>query len=181
MPSVISFIGRSGVGKTTLIENIIPELKAKGHRVAVIKHTPHGFDMDTKGKDSWRFSQAGADIVAVSSLDRLCIIQQTLEEISLEQIISTLESQVDLILVEGYKHSQFPKIEVVRPPISSNILFGPQNIEAVVSDQQLPLDIPQFRFQETRAIANFIIERLIVETLAPLMDKVAYSTPGASH
>mgnify|MGYP001612721060 FL=1 len=181
MRSVISFIGRSGVGKTTLIENIIPELKARGYRVAVIKHTPHGFDMDTKGKDSWRFSSAGADIVAVSSLDRLCVIQQTPEETSLEQIISTLESQVDLILVEGYKHSHWPKIEVMRSPLSYNILNSQHNIEAVVSDQQLPLDIPQFRFHETRAIASFIIERLTVETLAPMMDEVAYSSPGASN
>lgn len=170
MPSVISFIGRSGVGKTTLIENIIPELKAKGYRVAVIKHTPHGFDMDTKGKDSWRFSQSGADIIAVSSKDKLCIMQQPPEETPLEQIISMLETQIDLILVEGYKHSQFPKIEVVRSPISSNILNGLQNIEAVVSDQQLPLDIPQFRFQENRSIANFIIKRLAMVSLAPVMD-----------
>lgn len=181
MPSVISFIGRSGVGKTTLIENIIPELKAKGYRVAVIKHTPHGFDMDTKGKDSWRFSCAGADVIAVSSRERLCIIQQSSEETSLEHIIFMLESQVDLILVEGYKHSHWPKIEVVRSPISSNLLYGLQNIEAVVSDQQLPLDIPQFRFHETRAIANFIVKQLNMPISTLSLDREVCISPGAFH
>lgn len=178
MQSVISFIGRSGVGKTTLIENIIPELKAKGYRVAVIKHTPHGFDIDTKGKDSWRFSQAGADIIAVSSRDRTCVIQQTMEETHLENIIPMLESHVDLIIVEGYKHSHLPKITVVRSPISSNIQNGQQNIEAIVSDQQLPLDIPQFRFHETRAIANFIVKRLDMPVLNPTVDREVCTLRG---
>lgn len=178
MHAVISFVGRSGVGKTTLIENVVPELKAKGYRVAVIKHTPHGFDMDTKGKDSWRFSCAGADVVAVSSKDRTCIMQQATEEISLETIIASVESLVDLIIVEGYKHSHLPKIEVVRSPVSSNCIKSLRNVVAIVSDQQLPADLPQFRFHKTRAIANFIVERLDMRVLEPYMD---YSLPVIIH
>ena len=160
MLPVVCFIGNSGAGKTTLIENIVPELKYRGYRIAVIKHTPHGFNIDRKGKDSWRFSHAGADIVVLSSKDRLCMIQQVVEESPLEDILSTFEGKVDLVLVEGYKRSSWPTIEVVRYSVNPRLIHSPEELLAIVSDRQFPLDMPQFFFEDVKDIANFIIEQM---------------------
>ena len=167
MPPVVCFIGNSGVGKTTLIERIVTEFKSRGYRVAVIKHAPHGFEIDIKGKDSWRFSQAGADIVAISSKDRLCLIQHIEEEAPLEQITSILEGKVDLVLVEGYKHSAWPTIEVVRSSVNLKLLKTPERLIAIVCDSQLPLDLPKFGFEDIKVIVDFLIEQIAKGSLTP--------------
>ncbi len=170
---VVSFVGSSGAGKTTLIENIVPEIKSRGYRLAVIKHAPHGFNIDRKGKDSWRFTHAGADIVVLSSKDSLCMIQQVVEEPPLEEIISMFEGKVDVVVVEGYKRSAWPTIEVVRTSVNPRLIHSPEEILAIVSDQQFPLNIPQYYFEETRLIANFIIEQIAKGTLIRREEKIA--------
>lgn len=165
MIPVICFVGSSGAGKTTVIENIVPDIKARGYRVAVVKHAPHGFDSDIRGKDSWRFSQTGADIVAEFSEDKLCLMGQLAQVVSLEQIISMLDGHIDMVLVEGLKWSQWPKIEVARSSVSRGLLHTSQELVAIISDQRFPLDLPQFSFHDTRAIASFVIEQLAVASL----------------
>ena len=112
MAAVVSFVGISGTGKTTLIEGAVLELKKRGYRVAVIKHAHHGFEMDRPGKDTWRFAQAGSDIILVSSPDRIAIIERVSEEVWLPQLLKTVSDKVDIVLVEGYKWASKVKIEV---------------------------------------------------------------------
>jgi molybdopterin-guanine dinucleotide biosynthesis protein B len=112
MPAIVTFVGKSGSGKTTLIEAAVRELKKKGFRVAVVKHAHHGFEMDRPGKDSWRFAQAGSDIVAVSSPGRIAMLEHVEGELDYDQVISRISSKVDIVLVEGFKQSSKVKIDV---------------------------------------------------------------------
>lgn len=112
MIPAVHFVGKSGTGKTTLIEAIIQKLKERGFRVAVIKHAHHGFEMDKPGKDSWRFGQAGSDMVAISSPGKLAMIEKVDEELNFEQVINRLGDRFDVVLVEGFKQTSKVKIEV---------------------------------------------------------------------
>ena len=113
MVPVISFVGYSKSGKTTLLEKVVPELKSLGYRVAFIKHTHHtNFDIDLPGKDTWRLSQAGSDVMVISSAEKLAIIQKVSEELYLNQILELIADKVDVILTEGYKQADTMKIEV---------------------------------------------------------------------
>ena len=112
MAAIVTFVGKSGSGKTTLIEASIRELKKKGFRVAVVKHAHHGFEMDHPGKDSWRFAQAGSDVVAVSSPGRVAILEHVDGEMDYEQVISRIGLNVDIILVEGFKQVSRVKVDV---------------------------------------------------------------------
>jgi molybdopterin-guanine dinucleotide biosynthesis protein B len=112
MPAIVTFVGKSGSGKTTLIEAAVRELKKKGFRVAVVKHAHHGFEMDRQGKDSWRFAQAGSDVVVVSSPGRVAMIEHVDGELDYDQVISRIGSKVDIVLVEGFKQSSKVKVDV---------------------------------------------------------------------
>ena len=102
MPSVFSFIAWSGTGKTTYLEGLIAALKARGQRVAAVKHDAHRFDIDREGKDSWRFAKAGADIVAVADAEKCAVMDYRPRALS--DILSQLRD-VDVVLVEGW-HTQ---------------------------------------------------------------------------
>lgn len=110
---IVSFVGRSGSGKTTLLEKVVRELKGRGYRVATVKHAPHGFDIDHPGKDSWRFSQAGSDIVILSSSARICLLENSAAEVTLGQIEALVGDRADIVLVEGYKTSAYTKVLVM--------------------------------------------------------------------
>lgn len=113
---VMGFSGESGSGKTTLVERLIPVLKARGQRVSVVKHAHHGFDMDQPGKDTWRHREAGAFEVVAASSRRLMFVREfeLPAELSVHQLIAELYDGVDWVLVEGFKHSELPKVEVWR-------------------------------------------------------------------
>ncbi|HHT9129872.1 MAG TPA: molybdopterin-guanine dinucleotide biosynthesis protein B, partial [Candidatus Brocadiaceae bacterium] len=113
---IISIVGRSNSGKTTLIVKLIKELKLRGLKVATIKHSHHNFELDTEGKDSWLHTKAGADAVVVVSQKMLGIIRQTPNELPLSEIINSLQD-MDVIVVEGYKTEAIPKIEVFRTEV----------------------------------------------------------------
>lgn len=152
---VISFVAKSGTGKTTLIEKVTKELKGRGLRIAVIKHA-HAFEIDRPGKDSWRYAQAGADIVAVSSSDKFAIIEKRQKEMSLDEIASRI-SGVDLILVEGYKKEKNrPKIEVFRSEVSKELLSDRKDLIAIVSDVKFDLGVPCYGLNDIASIADEI-------------------------
>nr|WP_145545130.1 molybdopterin-guanine dinucleotide biosynthesis protein B [Variovorax boronicumulans] len=113
---VVGFAGYSGAGKTTLIERLIPLLKARGEAVSVVKHAHHGFDIDTPGKDSWRHREAGAREVVIASDRRLALLRQYAvdQAPTARGLIAELRQPADWVLVEGFKHEDLPRLELRR-------------------------------------------------------------------
>ena len=146
---------QSGVGKTTFLEKLIAELKGRGLRVAVIKHDVHGFQIDRPGKDSWRLAQAGSDSVVIASPKKLALIKRLEGEMALGEIAAFL-TDVDIILTEGYKRGDAPKIEVSRRGRGGELLCTPDELVAIVSDQPFDLDVPQFGLDDTAGIVDLL-------------------------
>ncbi len=161
MIPVVSFVGRSNVGKTTVLEKVVGELKSRGHRLAVIKHDSHGFEIDQPGKDSWRLTKAGSDVVILSSTDRVAMISKPAAEPSLDRLIPLAADEVDIIITEGFKTADKPKIEVFRAAVSDRLLTAGKGLVALVTDKHFDIDVPQFAFDDTCGIANFIEENYI--------------------
>ncbi len=139
---VVGFAGYSGSGKTTLVEGLIPMLKQCGQRVSVVKHAHHRFDIDHVGKDTWRHRQAGAFEVVVASDQRLALMREFERptELSVHQLIAELDDTVDWVLVEGFKHSDLPKIEVWRASNGKPArYFEDDFIVAIATDSALQL------------------------------------------
>lgn len=149
---IVGFVARSGTGKTTLIERVIPILKAQGYKLAVIKHDAHRFDMDHPGKDTWRIAQAGADIVAISSKEKVAVIEKVEEEKSLSQIIAMF-SKVDIILTEGFKRTSIPKIEVFRSEVGQDLLSASEDLLAIASDVPWNVGVPCYHIDDAEGVA----------------------------
>ncbi|WP_295851747.1 molybdopterin-guanine dinucleotide biosynthesis protein B [uncultured Xylophilus sp.] len=115
---VVGFAGYSGAGKTTLLEQVVRLLATGGARVAVIKHAHHRFDIDHEGKDSWRHRKAGAQEVLVVSDIRMALMREFLapREPEVHALIAEIDPATDWLLVEGFRGSDLPKIEVWRAP-----------------------------------------------------------------
>lgn len=123
--NVVGFAGYSGAGKTTLVEQLIPALKAHGLRVSVLKHAHHRFDVDHPGKDSWRHRQAGAFEVLVASDRRLALMREyeREHEPQVHHLLAELSPVVDWVLVEGFRHSDLPKVEVWRADTAHPVCY----------------------------------------------------------
>ncbi len=159
---VVSVVGRSNVGKTTLMERLIAELKRRGYRVATIKHDVHGFDIDRPGKDSWRHAQAGSDLVVIASPGRVAMIARTPQEFSLDEIVARLPLAVDIVLTEGYKRGDKPKIEVSRAACGRELLSIPGELLALATDQPYPeLAVPQYGLADAAGLVDLIEERVL--------------------
>ena len=140
MPKVINIVGdKSNVGKTYVMEGIIKELKKRKYSVATIKHDVHGFDIDKKGKDTYKHRKAGSETVIISSSNRLALIKELKEEIPLKKLINYAKDK-DVILVEGYKKSNLRKIEVYRKNFSEKIISSKENLIAIASDEDLTFE-----------------------------------------
>ncbi len=163
---VIGFAGYSGVGKTTLLKQIIPLLSAKGLRVGLIKKTHHDIEIDKPGKDSYELRMAGFNPVMLSSSHRRAIITEhkLVRERSLSEELNYFDrTEVDLILVEGFKTEIFPKIELHRPSLGMPLLhLGDSSIIAVATDATLPIErsIPWFDINSPKPIADFMLDFL---------------------
>jgi len=163
MVPVISVVGRSDAGKTTLLEKLIGELSGRGYRVAVIKHHAHGdFDLDVPGKDSWRLSHAGSAVVAIASPTKLALIRQLDKEWSLGEI-AALVPDADIVLTEGYKGGTAPKIEVSRRAVSRELLCSPNELVAIAADHLFDLDVPQFDLDDAVGLADLLEARFLVQ------------------
>lgn len=112
MATIISVVGKKNSGKTTLVERIITTLKSKGYKVGAIKHDAHQFEIDYPGKDSWKMTQAGADNVVIISSGQMGMIKRLDNEISIDEIVQQFLQDVDIVITEGYKRQNKPKIEV---------------------------------------------------------------------
>lgn len=161
----VSFVAKSGTGKTTLLEKVITELKSRGYRIGVVKHDAHRFDIDHPGKDSYRLTAAGADTMLISSPEKLAIVKQHAAPPTIEELIATYFGDVDLILTEGFKKSGLPKIEVHRRERSATLLCrGEQHdpsLIAVASDVALQLDVPVLDLNNPAQVADFVEKRII--------------------
>lgn len=158
MIPVISVVGYSNSGKTTMLLKIISELKSRGYRVATVKHHHGDFDIDIPGKDTWRHREAGADTVVLASPVKVAVIEQTLAELSLDEIIGKI-SDVDIIITEGYKKGNKPKIEVFRSSVHTELITPKEQLLAVASDVDFP-GIPTFGLDDAAGIVDFLVTKL---------------------
>jgi len=164
---VIGFAAHSGTGKTTLLKNLIPVLAKQQLRIGLVKHAHHGFEIDTPGKDSYELRKAGASQVIVGSQLRWAHIIETPdqeEKPSLVSLITKFDTdKLDLILVEGFKLEDIPKIEVFRPNLGKKRLSSYQTgFIAIASDEKLSddTDLPRLDLNNIEEIANFILNQI---------------------
>ena len=162
--AVFGFAGFSGVGKTTLIEQLIPRFVLHGLSVSLIKHAHHHFDIDKQGKDSYRHREAGCNEVLVTSGKRWVLMHELRaeDEPSLETQLK-LFAPCDLVLVEGYKHAAIPKLELHRPALQRPLLFPTdQNIVGVATDSpgHIETGLPKLNINAPEEIVAFIIKHL---------------------
>ena len=161
MPSIISIVGRAKAGKTTLMEKLIGELKSRGYRVATIKHTPQGMSLDKPDKDSWRHLNAGSEATIVSSPDKIVLIKPVGREIALDEVARLFGEDYDIILAEGFKQDNAPKIEVHRreagPPLGAV-----KKLLAIATDEPLETKTRQFSLQDVKGLAD-LLEKGFIE------------------
>ncbi len=155
MLPIVSIVGKSKSGKTTLIEKLIRELKSRGYRVATIKHAPHGMSFDEPGKDSWRHIDAGSEATAVSSPDKLVLIKPVAPDITLDEIAHFFGEDYDIILAEGFKQGSAPKIEVHRKEVGLP-LSGIKKLIAIATDETLETKTRQFSLEDIAGLADFL-------------------------
>jgi molybdopterin-guanine dinucleotide biosynthesis protein MobB len=166
MRLIISIIGNSHSGKTTLLETLITELKRRNHKVAVVKHSHHADDLDTARKDTWRFTKAGSALAAINSLDHLAIYRRIDHYFDPREISDFILWDYDIILTEGFKGSSYPKIEVHRHQQGKKLLTDPRQLLAVVTDEPLDVNVPQFSKDDISGIAD-LIEKTIASREPP--------------
>lgn len=164
---VLGIAGYSGSGKTTLLKRLLPALRKAGLRVAVLKHAHHEFDIDYPGKDSYELRHAGACRLLVASSQRSALIEERGPDAGdppLDRLLAQLDApDIDLILVEGFRHEHFPKLEVHRPSLGRALLCADDEaVIAVASDEALalPRKLPRYALDDTPALIDFILERL---------------------
>ena len=152
---VYSIVGWSGSGKTTLLEALLPALKRRGLRVAVVKHDVHGFDIDQQGKDTWRLSRAGADVVAIESAERAAVMLN--RPVSPCELVGRIRD-VDLILTEGFKYGPWPKIVLHRAAAGKPAPDPEEAYFAVLSDVPLTVNAPVLALEDAEALAALLVE-----------------------
>ena len=159
MPAIVSIVGTSHSGKTTLIEKLIKELKARNYRVATVKHAQHAY-VDHPGTDSWRHIQAGSEATILISHDRIVLIKLVAADSSLDELTPLLGEECDIILAEGFKQSSAAKIEVHRreagPP-----LHDIEKLIAIATDEPLETGTRQFDLNDARGLVDFIEETFL--------------------
>jgi len=156
---IISVVGTSGTGKTTFLEKLIPELIKRGLKVATVKHHKGTFEMDRRGKDTWRHKQAGAAVTLLSSPFHIGMVRDVDHDHGPDELRPFLTG-VDIILTEGYKGSDKPKLAMFRPGLHAQpILRDDKNLLALVSDTPFDIDFPGFSADDDVVIADFLIRR----------------------
>ena len=155
-------VGWKNAGKTGLMERLVTEITGRGITVSTVKHAHHSFDVDHPGKDSFRHRTAGASEVLLASGNRFALMHELrgAKEPSLAELLTRL-SPVDLVLIEGYKRDDHPKVEAHRA-VTGNPLIAPGDptVRAVAADVLLDLDRPVFDLNDTASIADFILSEV---------------------
>ena len=166
LPPSVSFIARSGTGKTTLVTALIAELKARGYKVGAIKHDAHKFEIDHPGKDSYRFTESGADSMLISSNSKLAFVKRHQQTPEIDQLIGDYFADVDIVLVEGFKKLGLPKIEVHRQEHGNRLLCRGDKHDpallAVATDSVLEIDVPQLDLNNPAEVVDFLVANLLM-------------------
>jgi molybdopterin-guanine dinucleotide biosynthesis protein B len=157
---IVSVVGNSGAGKTTFLEKLVPELKRRGFRVAVIKHDAHGFDMDRPGKDTYRLTEAGGDIVMIAGREKLALLEALDGERSLDELVTMVSDRVDIILTEGYRTAGKAKIEVSRQARGDHLVSQLAELVARVTDRECEVDVPHFGLEDAAGVAGMLEDHL---------------------
>jgi molybdopterin-guanine dinucleotide biosynthesis adapter protein len=162
MIPIVSIVGKSDSGKTTLIEKLVPELNRRGYRVATVKHDVHGFEVDREGKDSWRHKKAGAHTVVISSPMKVAVIRDADHDAELSEIRARYIRDVDLILSEGFKRNNQPKIEVSRKEKHRDLLCTKEdNLLAIASNQPFEIGVPCLDLNDASGLVDLIEEKIL--------------------
>ncbi|MGD2064903.1 MAG: molybdopterin-guanine dinucleotide biosynthesis protein B [Dehalococcoidia bacterium] len=166
---IVSIVGRSESGKTLLVEQLIGEFKRRGYKIAALKHSHCGdIEVDQPGKDTWKFAQAGSDAVCISSPRKLAFIKKADHDLRIEEVLPIIGNEFDVVLVEGFKKSNLPKIEVHRKELGDDLLCSREELSAIVTDGSLdtPLvdnyKVPILSWANTPGIANFIEKNFLL-------------------
>ena len=159
---VLSVVGRSNSGKTTLIEKLLPWLTARGWRVGTLKHDVHGFTMDHEGKDTYRHFEAGAERVLIAGPRELAFRERVTLPLERETLIEKFFEGLDLVITEGYKTGDWPKIEVVRAARSIEpICLEDETLMALATDVKGSWPVPTFELDDAQAIGSWIETQLL--------------------
>ncbi|MEE8442660.1 MAG: molybdopterin-guanine dinucleotide biosynthesis protein B [Dehalococcoidia bacterium] len=155
---VIAIVGPSDSGKTRVATALIQILSGQGYRIAAVKHSPHGHQMDRPGTDSAKLFESGANRTVVSSPGQMTTIERTRDDTSLEEIVASLGPGYDLVVAEGFKASTVPKVLVLG---AEELSPPPQRVLAVVSDDKRAGDVPCYGFQELDGLAKQIQDQML--------------------
>jgi len=162
MIPVVSVVGKSNSGKTTLIEKMIVELVRRGYRVGTIKHNRHGFEIDHEGKDSWRHKQAGARTTVIASPRRVAVVEDVEKDYDIGELADRYIRDVDIVLSEGFKKNPFPKIEVNRREMNQELICSPvDHLFAVACDRPLSAGVPCININDINGLVDVIETRFL--------------------
>lgn len=162
MLPVISIVGKSDSGKTTLLEKLIPEITGRGYLVATVKHDVHGFEIDREGKDSWRHRNAGAHSTIISSPKQLALIRDMNHDAKLAEIRDRFVQDVDIVISEGYKNDKMPKVEIFRKEIHQEPLCTKKdNLIAIMSNRSFDIDVPCLDLDDIKGLVDLIEKRFL--------------------
>jgi molybdopterin-guanine dinucleotide biosynthesis adapter protein len=155
---ILGIVGRSGSGKTTLIERLISRGKSDGIGISVIKHAKHDFNLGDNGKDTFRLREAGAKSVFITDDRRFALISDFEKPLSPVEIATYyLKGDSDLVIVEGFKLFELPKIEVIGNSGETPLYKGIENVRALVTDRKIDADLPVFKRDDIDGIYRFIM------------------------
>jgi molybdopterin-guanine dinucleotide biosynthesis protein B len=160
----VAFVAASGTGKTTLLERLIPELRRRGLRVGALKHDAHRFQIDQPGKDSHRFTSAGAEVMVIADRETVALVRRLSWPMPVEEILDRYFADMDLVLVEGYGGGTLPRIELRRGGLGlkeKDRGAAPGTLLAVAADTPLDLDVPVLDLDDPPAVADFLVAALL--------------------
>jgi len=157
---VVGLAGYSGSGKTTFLEKLIAELKGRGYRVGVIKHTSHPVEFDRPGKDTWRHARAGADVVVLASPDNVAVVRKYQSPPQPEDVLPLVDG-VDLIIIEGFKKGSWPKLEIIRDEVPERPVIPAEELLAVVGGSTPVEGAPFYGLEDASAVADLLEQQYL--------------------
>lgn len=156
MQKIITIIGRSGSGKTTLVEKLITHYKAEGKKVSALKSMRHDFQIDHEGKDTWRYREAGVFSAAITNGRVMAFVSDIDTDYTPLDIAHLYFPLSDIIIIEGYKESRSPKIEVIGDSAEEPLFISDDAVKIVVTDRDITAPVPVFKRNDIASIVREI-------------------------